>query len=216
VNDEAPPRPEPRTDPRVLPAPVRHRAGVALVLAGMVMFGACGELLGDSGKGQYREVGNLYAEPFKSAVLAYGEAYAASLEGMRGLRTASALALLVVGVLTFGAAVSLLRPPQLAPPDGLQRQGPRATLGYAALAMSALQAISGALDTVLAQRAGHAAAAVMAKAPEMASLPPQLFEWVTTGSAIAGTALMGGAFLWLSTYFRSEKVEQIVALQDRR
>ena len=105
-------------------------------------------------------------------------------------------------------------------PGGIAREATRRLLGAGTLAIAITRTIDGAQWTVVAKRAGEAMRTATL-APERAAdvSTAAAAEWmprVAVGIAVFQTAVVAGTFLFLSVYFRSEKVRQIVCLKDRR
>lgn len=143
---------------------------------------------------------------------AANDAQMSALESMRTWRSLLLGALAVACGVAFAAALRLLRP------DGLPRESVRRLLVTSLVVASILRTIDGAQWAVVAQRSMRAAVAHL-RAIDPASgvpLPESILQPLTLAGVLVHTALVAGSFLLLAQYFRSEKVKQLVALQDRQ
>jgi hypothetical protein len=133
-----------------------------------------------------------------------------ALEGMRDVRLLTLVLLSIACALAFVGSTRILRP------FGLPREGVRKLLVGSALAAALLRTLDGAQLLVVARKEsaflGTALAALKQYQPY-----PSLASWVSAFlplAAAAQTALVAGAFVLVSQYFRSEKVRKIVAFKD--
>ncbi|MBX5482853.1 MAG: hypothetical protein IRZ16_13585 [Myxococcaceae bacterium] len=145
-------------------------------------------------------------------MIAVNEARFAVLEGMKNARSAVLVGLVIACFLTWICATRLIRP------DGLPREGIRRTLVASLLAAAVLRTIDGAQWTVVSQRMAAAGVKYIGQAgnidPEVVPIVKALLAPLCMGWSIAQTVLIAGSMLLLGQYFRSEKVKQVVALQD--
>jgi hypothetical protein len=218
-----PPQPPPQTPPRTvpgdrnpLPAPLRNRALLCVILGAMCGFSSVSEATAMARlselKEQTREMTSLFDPEVNEKVAL---AQTAALEGMRMPRAFVLGALAIACALMFIAAARLMRP------GGLPRSSVRALLVHSALAAAVLRTLDGAQMTVVVQRMGAAAVKAMANAEPLVNNPEQaavasLFGPGIMIFSIGYTALMAGTFLLMSMYFRSEKVKQILAFVDKQ
>ncbi|MGA9524499.1 MAG: hypothetical protein WBV82_23790 [Myxococcaceae bacterium] len=132
-----------------------------------------------------------------------------ALEQMRGPRTFALMVLSTACMFAFVAAGRLLRT------DGMPREGMRRILVGSLLVAAFLRTFVGAQTAAVNQK-------VMRKMPELVGAvndvaAEQLQQYMLANVLLPGlwTALMAGFLVLLGQYFRSEKIKQVVALQDQ-
>jgi len=134
---------------------------------------------------------------------ASGFAWLEKLETMKGARGVILALLAMLSSIVFVAAGRLLRG------DVLPREGIRRTLAGALFVAAVLRTIDGAQTASMNQHVAKATAPLLEMTPEQV-------EAVVVGASGVWTLLVAGVLVLLSQYFRSEKVKQVVALQDRQ
>lgn len=199
------------------PRRLRHAALAVVVLTFLIGMLSVAETFGLGTLDEHRHRVDSDARRFEflgdpGLFSAANEAQVAALEGMRVVRG------VVLGALAAACGVAFVSALRLLRPDGLPREGVRQLLGGSLIVTAALRTIDGAQWAVVAQRSmGAAIAHVKAVDPTMAiGIPERILQPVTLAGVLAHTALLAGALLLLAQYFRSEKVKQLVALQDRQ
>ncbi|MHB8874003.1 MAG: hypothetical protein ACYC8T_09990 [Myxococcaceae bacterium] len=212
--------PPPASD--ALPRGMRNATVLCLVLAGLVGIFSATEAASLTSLSAEREAStggsSLFGDPvlMEKAAAAQAAAYAKAVVPMQVARGMTLGALAVAAGLVFVAAGRLIRP------VGLPREGMRGLLGGAAMVAAMLRAIDGSQMTVVALRVGTAAGKVMLESEPYRSDPstyaalPSIYSLVVAGFAVLQTAVVAGGLLALSMYFRSQKVKQIVAFQDKQ
>jgi hypothetical protein len=201
-----------------MPRRVRNLCLAAVILSALVGLFAAAEALGlASLEERQRRVEEsadqlaFLADPVITAAMA--EAQVSALRGMKVPRA------LVLGALSIACALSFASGARLVRAGDLPREGLRRILSGSLLASAFLRTADGAMWASVAQRMGRKGAPMLARAhgdSEAAQLTEALIPTVMLAGVILHTALVAGAFLLLGQYFRSDKVKQVVALQDER
>jgi hypothetical protein len=207
------PGPEPLT---TTPPRLRRATLLVMVITSLMGLMAAAEAIGLGSIHELRQ--RIRDDAPKSAFLgdpdllvAVNDAQMAALEGMkvsRGVVLGGVASACMVG---FFAAMRLLRP------EGVAREGVRRVLVVSLLTAAVLRTVDGAQWAVVAQRSMRAAVAHLQQSDPGtggANLE-QLTQPLTLTLVLAHTAIVVGLLLLLGQYFRSEKVKQLVALQDQ-
>jgi hypothetical protein len=135
-----------------------------------------------------------------------GATHVDRLEAMRGSRSVVLVMLSVLCSVIFVSAGRLLRA------QGLPREGMRRTLAGALIGAAVVRTLDGAQLASINQRAAMAVKPLL----ETSAWGPQGLETAVVALVGLWTAVLVGAMLLLSQYLRSERVRQVVALQDRQ
>ncbi len=132
-----------------------------------------------------------------------------ALEQMRGPRTFALTLLSMACMFAFVAAGRLLRL------DGMPREGMRRILAGSLLVAAFFRTFAGAQSAAVDQK-------IMRKVPELIGAvkdvtAEQIQQMLMVPVIVTGlwTAAVAGILVLLGQYFRSEKVKQVVALQDQ-
>jgi hypothetical protein len=137
-----------------------------------------------------------------------------SLNERREVRALILTALSIACALTFVGASRMLRP------FGLPREGVRRLLAGAALAAAILRTLDGAQLTAASRRAAATWARTVGTLPHVDEtelwlrIVPRISGPAFIGVAMGQTLVIAGAFLFVSQYFRSERVKKIVQFRD--
>ena len=198
------------------PRRLRHAALAVFVLTFVIGLLSVAEAFGLSTLDQHRNRVEAEAQRFDflgdpGLLSAANGAQIATLEGMKVARGVVLGALAAACGMAFVSALRLLRP------DGLPREGVRRLLVSSLIATAVVRTIDGAQWAVVAQRSMRAAVAHLKTVePRVGmAIPEPILEPLTLAGVLAHTALVAGLLLLLAQYFRSERVKQLVALQDR-
>lgn len=209
------------TTTRMIPTPPRMRqAALACVLLGTFVGLFSGlETLSLGSLSEQRANTEQDAARFKdladpAMIAAMREAQFAVVEGMKHARGFVLAALAVACAVAWVSATRLIRP------DGLPREGVRKALVGSLLAAAVFRTIDGAQWTVVSQRIAAAGVHFVGRDgvadAEAVRLGKAVFSIALMGWSVGQTVLIAGAMLLLGQYFRSEKVKQVVALQDQQ
>jgi hypothetical protein len=171
---------------------------------GLTLFG-----LSDLQPGNIRFPGGLDQESLRKAQ----EAQLAALTAMRVPRSFTLGALTIACALNFASARKLLRP------KGVRRENMRELVVGSAVAAALLRTVDGAELLVVARKVAGALGQV-ADLSLAQGLPPAEMQRALNSLAstivIAQTALVVGAYVFLSQYLRSPKVKQLIGDEDKR
>jgi hypothetical protein len=150
------------------------------------------EMVPDSDDPAKREQGALVAKVYRQSVL-----------GMWEIRA------VILGALSSVSAIAFVCTLRMLQPNGLPREMIRRLLGATLIGTAVLATIDGAQMAVLGQQ--------MLKAGVMAdpAVPPELAAKVYLIAMLFWTALLTGAFLGISHYFRSDRVREFVEQTDK-
>ena len=201
------------------PPKMRNLALACVFLATFVGLFSAVEAMSMGGLEQRRDtvVEDSAAMPFVTdpqMTVAMADAQISAIHGMKTPRA------LILASLSVCCAVAWISATRLIRFDGLPREGMRRMLSGSLIAAAFLRVIDGAQSLVIAQRGVAAAAPFVSKQPgldaQSAELAGKLFPVMISGGVIAITVLIAGGMLLLGQYFRSEKVKQVVALQDQQ
>ena len=194
-----------------LPTGLRRVTLAALVLSGMLGFGAAGAMtqLFDPPAPSELDFAQVEPQVYRDAMKAMGLAQLSALESMKGSRTAILLGLWVMSALTFVSSLRMLRP------RGAPREGVRRVLGTALLVTAVLRVLDGAQSAAAATRAGRAFDKVMAASNEIpGGWPEGLWAAAWTALSIGMTFVVGGSLLLMARYFRSDSVRDTTSKLD--
>ena len=203
---------------QTMPRRFRTLSLVALPLSSLVGLVSAAEAMGLGALDEQRrridenaERVALFADP--EVMRAMALAQVSALEGMKGPRG------LVLGALAVACAFAFASAARLAGKGDVPREKLRRILSGSLLAAAFLRTAEGAMWAVVTQRMGRAAAPLVTR-PELdkeaAALVVEAFPSLMVIVTGVHTAAVAGAFLLLSQYFRSEKVKQLVTLEDER
>lgn len=198
---------------------MRNAALLCVFLCTFVGLFSAAEALGlgnlSERRTQVRDEASRYsflADP--QVITAMTEAQVSAIESMKTSRGFILGALAVCCALAWVAATRLIRP------DGLPREGVRRMLSGSLLFAAVLRTLDGAQTSVIIQKAAQAAVPHLAKAqgadPQTVQLMEQFMPTAMLAWSIFVTVAVAGGLLMLGQYFRSEKVKQVVALQDEQ
>jgi len=113
---------------------------------------------------------------------------------------------------TFVCALRVLRP------GGLPREGVRKLLSASALFTAVLRTIEGAVQTALSLRVGRALSAMIGQPgwtdPALVTIRPYVTQFLV-GLSVFLTLVVAGSLLGVSQYFRSARMREWAAVQDR-
>jgi hypothetical protein len=207
--------------PEHVPTPPRMRQAAVLVvvITSLVGLMSAAEAFGLGSLEQHRHRIHDDARRFPfvgdpELLAAANDAQMSALEGMKTSRG------LVLGALAGVCVVGLFSALRLMRPDGVAREGIRRVLVGSLLLAAGLRTVDGAQWAVVAQRSMRAAVEHLQKMDPARgggiSVPEAVTQPLTLTFVLLHTALMAGALLLLGQYFRSEKIKQLVALQDRQ
>lgn len=204
--------------PVATPRAMRNLALLSMALASMVGMFSCVEANGLSNLHDRPEQVQKAAQNFPlmtspELAVAMAETQAAVLEGMKDSRGFILGALSVVCVLIFACARWLIVP------AAVPREGVRRILSFSLLAAAFLRTADGAQTAVVTQRVSKAIAPMLEKEsggdPMSALVLRHAMPTITLAMSVGLTIVIAGAFLLLGQYFRSQRVRQVVALQDQ-
>ncbi len=132
-----------------------------------------------------------------------------ALEQMRAPRTFALLILSTACMFAFVAAGRLLRT------DGVPREGMRRILAGSLLVAAFFRTFAGAQAAAVDQKIMRKVPGLLGAVKDVTA--EQLEQMLMVPVLMTGlwTALMAGVLVLLGQYFRSEKVKQVVALQDQ-
>jgi hypothetical protein len=207
------------TPPQLVATPPRMRHAALLVVALTFLVGllSAAEAFGLGSLDEYRQRVQADAQRFAflgdpGLLAAANEAQMSALEGMKQSRG------LVLGALAAACGVAFVSALRLLRPDGLSREGVRRVLVASLIVTAGLRTVDGAQWAVVAQRSMRAAVAhLMALDPlNGIPIPEPILQPLTLAGVLVHTAFVAGSLLLLAQYFRSEKVKQLVASQDRQ
>jgi hypothetical protein len=144
----------------------------------------------------------------------FSAAHAAGIAALEGMKVGRGV---VLGALAAACGVAFVSALRLLRPDGLPRESVRRLVVSSLIATAVLRTIDGAQLAVVAQRSMRAALPHLKIVDPGATMPisESILEPLMVMGVFAYTALVVGLLLVLAQYFRSEKVKQLVALQDR-
>lgn len=202
-----------------LPTALRRVTFCALVLSGMLGFGAAQSLTqlfdppapSDLDFSGLKPVPGLESQPdlYREAVKSMALAQLAAYDSMRGSRTAILIGLWAVSALVFVSALRMLRP------RGAPREGVRRVLGTSMLLCAVLRTLDGAQSAAAATRAGRAFDKVLAKSTEIpGGWPEGLWANAYTGLMIFITFVVGGCLMLMARYYRSDRVRELTTGLD--
>jgi hypothetical protein len=206
------------TEP-VLPTGLKRATFAALVLSGMMGFGAAEGVAAVLNPPAPSELDfsavppmpglerqpELYREAVKSMMLAQVAAW----QGMKGSRLAILAGLWATSALVFVSALRMVRP------LGSPRFAVRGILATTALISTVLRVLDGAQEAAVARRAGAAFDKVLSKSTELpGGWPDGLMSAMYTGKSVFLSLLIGGGLLMLSRYYRSEKIQNLTRELD--
>ena len=199
--------------PGKLPLAIRNMALACMALSALVGFFSLTELLAliqpnDPTRLPLQLPGTFGSEAFKKGV----EAQRAAVEAMRVARVLTLSGLGMACALSFVAASRLIWP------RGLRRESMRRLVVGSSVAVALLRTLDGAQLTVVARRVGGAMGRSANSLPGLSELTPVEAEaavrsWVVA-VAILQTAVLVGAFAFVSHYFRTQRAKQLLEALD--
>lgn len=202
-----------------LPKGLKRVTFVALVLSGMLGFGAAQGMTAlydppapselDFSKVKplpgLESQPELYREAFKAMALAQISAF----ESMRASRTIILLGLWAVSAFVFVSSLRMLRP------RGAPRESVRRLLTTSTLISAVLRTLDGAQAAAVARRAGAAFDRVLSKSTELpGGWPDGLWATGFAGMSMLMSLVVGGGLLLLSRYYRSDRVRDVTLQLD--
>ncbi|MBK7858681.1 MAG: hypothetical protein IPJ65_08675 [Archangiaceae bacterium] len=194
---------------RPLPAALLRVTLCALVLAGLVGFGAVHgltNLLAPSREVDFKKVE--LPPGYREALEAVALAELAAYEGMRSSRAVILIGIWAFSALVFVAALRMLKP------QGAAREGVRRMLGGALLATAVLRTLEGAQSAAVARKAGRALDKVLSSRPELAQPYSLGSEYAALVLSVGLSFVVGGSLLMMSRYYRSQTVRETCAALD--
>ncbi|MBL8952782.1 MAG: hypothetical protein JNK82_18520 [Myxococcaceae bacterium] len=201
-----------------LPTGLRRVTIVALVLSGLLGFGAAQGVTAlydppssSDLEASIKPVPGLAGQPelFREAVTAMAMAQISAFESMRGSRTAILFGLWATSALVFVASLRMMKP------RGAPREGVRRLLATATLVTAVLRTLDGAQAAAVAKRAGAAFDKVLSKSTELpGGWPDGLWATGFTGLSMLMSLVVGGGLLLLSRYYRSDRVRDVTLQLD--
>ncbi len=202
-----------------LPTGLKRVTFIALVLAGMLGFGAAQGMtaLYDPPSPSELDFSRLQPLPglekqpdlYQEALKAMALAQISAFESMRGSRTAILLGLWAVSALVFVSSLRMMRP------RGAPREGVRRLLATTTLITAVLRTLDGAQAAAVARRAGAAFDRVLAKSTEIpGGWPEGLWATGFAGLSMLMSLVIGGGLLMLSRYYRSARVRELTLQLD--
>lgn len=192
-----------------LPRPLRRKVIACLLLSGFVGYFATSEAFGLAEISPHEVQAPSISDPALDRLLkAQTEAMLAGARQMRDSR------MLLLGALSVCCSVVFVAAARLLQSFGVPRLGSLRLLGGATFMAAVLRTLEGAQWTVIAKRAGAALDKAASESQQPDGWPSGIGELTTLVLAVSQTALVAGAFVLLSVYFRSLKVRQMVELAD--
>lgn len=201
----------------MLPNPLRYATLATLALGAIVSFGAiqgmrlafvAEEMDVSAGETPFFNKLTPNPEAYAAAQRAQGVAIRNSIENMRWPRIVVLFALSSAAALVF---VSALR---LRWPSGVQRSNLARLLSRAALVTAVVRTLDGAQELVIV-RAAVAAYEKALKEHQVDLSDAGATTIVFSGASIVTTIVVTGLFLAVSSYYRSERIQQTFQLIDR-
>jgi len=199
--------------PGKLPLAIRNMALACMALSALVGFFSLTELLAllqpaDPARLPLQLPGTFGNEAFRKGI----EAQRAAVEAMRVPRVLTLSALGMACALNFVAASRLIWP------RGLRRESMRRLVVGSSVAVALLRTLDGAQLTVVARRVGGAMARAADSIPGLTQLTPVEAEGavlsLVVSVAVLQTAVLVGAFAFVSHYFRTPRARQVFEALD--
>lgn len=199
----------------MLPNPVRYATLATLTLAAMVSFASVSNLQLtfeveniDLAAGETPMLTKLTPNPeaYAKAQRAQGAAFRNTIEAMRWPRV------VVLFLLSSASAMVLIATIRLRWPGGMPRLAVLQLLSRASLGSAVLRVLDGAQQLVIVQASADAYERTLTE--QHVDVPSSLNFLFSAGSVVM-TVVVTGLFVAASSYFRSERLQQTIALVDR-
>lgn len=203
------------SQPQPLPWHARTALLTCTLLAALVGVGASGEIAQLRHLSEVPSLSRPLVQPETEqqaeAMKQAEEVRRASMFGMRSSRLAVLTLLCIACSVTFLTVLRLWRP------LGLPRGGVLRLASFAALGCALLRTIDGAQDAVIFRRYASALAQALSQGSTPAVLDPEVAKLTANlqmAVHVGLTALVAGAFLALSQYFRSQRAQKLFTTGD--